>query len=176
MATYARAVELRTLTLDHPDARRLLDEVQQEYLQRYGGEDSTPYEDAQFAAPLGTFVAVYLDGVAVAGGGWRSLEAGPEFEAGDAELKRMYVVPAARRRGLARLVLAELERRAVAAGRRRLVLETGIRQPEAIELYLSSGYTRIPPFGVHRSAPGVRCFAKPLPVDDAACDAAMISR
>jgi GNAT superfamily N-acetyltransferase len=156
-------VELRTLTLDHPDAQRLVAEVQLEYVQRYGGEDSTPFEPAEFVPPLGTFVVVYLDGVAVASGGWRSHEAGAEFEDGDAEIKRMYVVPAARGQGFARLVLAELERRAVAAGRRRLVLETGTRQPEAIGLYLSSGYTEIPRFGVHRCEPDSRCFAKLLP-------------
>ncbi|MGH3929456.1 MAG: GNAT family N-acetyltransferase, partial [Pseudonocardiaceae bacterium] len=81
-----------------------------------------------------------------------------------AELKRMYVVPAARGRGLSRMLLAELERRAIAAGRRRMVLETGARQPESIGLYTSSGYTEIPRFGLYRCHPLSRCFAKPLPV------------
>ncbi len=76
----------------------------------------------------------------------------------------MYVVPAARGRGLSRVLLAELECRALAAGRRRLVLETGIRQPEAIGLYTSSGYTAIPRFGMYRYGPGNRCFGKLLPV------------
>ena len=52
----------------------------------------------------------------------------------------MFVVAAHRDRGHARAVLAELERSAAAAGRRRAVLETGTRQPEAIALYTSSGY------------------------------------
>lgn len=173
-------MELRTLTLDHPDVQRLVAAVQQEYVNRYGGEDSTPFEPAEFAPPRGTFLVGYLDGVAVASGGWRARAAGPEFAEGDAELKRMYVVPEARGRGLARQVLAELERSAVAAGRRRLVLETGTRQPEAIALYLSSGYTEIPRFGVHRCAPGSRCFGKLLlpteDADDAGCDPALITR
>ncbi|HEX4247931.1 MAG TPA: GNAT family N-acetyltransferase, partial [Pseudonocardia sp.] len=59
-------------------------------------------------------------------------------------------------------LLAELERTAVEAGARRMVLETGVAQPEAIQLYLSSGYLPIPKFGVYRHAPGSRCFAKPL--------------
>jgi GNAT superfamily N-acetyltransferase len=89
---------------------------------------------------------------------------GPEFAEGDAEVKRMYVVPAARGRRLSRVLLTELERRAVAAGQRRLVLETGTRQPEAIGLYTSSGYSEIPRFGVYRRDPRSRCFGKLLPV------------
>ncbi|MGH4013524.1 MAG: GNAT family N-acetyltransferase [Pseudonocardiaceae bacterium] len=157
-------MELQTVTLDHPDAQCLIAGVQQEYVHRYGGEDDTPIDVSEFAAPRGTFVVGYRHGVAVACGGWRCREAGPEFAAGDAEIKRMYVVPAQRGRGLSRVLLAELERRAVAAGRRRLVLETGTRQPEAIGLYVSSGYTAIPRFGKHRCAPASRCFAKLLPV------------
>ncbi|HEX2300388.1 MAG TPA: GNAT family N-acetyltransferase [Pseudonocardiaceae bacterium] len=157
-------MELRTLAFDHPDAQRLIAEVQQVYVQRYGGEDSTPTDACEFAAPRGTFVVGYLDEVAVACGGWRVCEPGPDFAAGDAELKRMYVVPGLRGRGLSRVLLAELERRAVAAGVRRLVLETGVRQPEAIGLYVSSGYVPIPRFGMHRCASQSRCFAKVLPV------------
>jgi hypothetical protein len=63
-----------------------------------------------------------------------------------------------------RLLLVELERRAVAADRRRLVLETGIRQPEAIGLYRSSGYSEIPRFGVYRCDARSRCFGKLLAV------------
>lgn len=157
-------MELRTRALDHLDARRLIAEVQQEYVQRYGGEDSTPTDAREFAEPRGTFVVGYLGAVAVACGGWRVRAAGPEFSAGDGELKRMYVVPALRGRGLSRVLLAELERRARAAGLRRLVLETGPRQPEAIGLYVSSGYTEIARFGVHRRNPACRCLAKVLPV------------
>ena len=91
-------------------------------------------------------------------------EPGPEFAEGDAEIKRMYVVPVVRGRGLSRLLLVELERRAVAADRRRLVLETGIRQPEAIGLYRSSGYSEIPRFGVYRWDARSRCFGKLLAV------------
>ena len=86
----------------------------------------------------------------------------PPRRDGDAELKRMYVAPAARGRGFARLLLAELERTASVAGARRMVLETGTRQPEAIALYRSSGYRPMPRFGIYREAPGSRCFAKPL--------------
>ena len=75
----------------------------------------------------------------------------------------MFVVAAHRGRGHARAVLAELERSAAAAGRRRTVLETGTRQPEAIALYTSSGYVPMTSFGVYRDSPNCRCFAKALP-------------
>ena len=147
---------------DHPDAVRLIAEVQQEYVRRYGGEDSTPLGPADFVPPRGLFMVGYLDGEPVVCGGWRAHDAGPQFADGDAEIKRMYVRPAWRGRGLARALLAELERTARAAGRRRLVLETGYAQPEAIGLYTSSGYTEITKFGFYRHAHGSVCYGKSL--------------
>jgi GNAT superfamily N-acetyltransferase len=146
-----------------PDAAKLIAEVQQEYVVRYGGHDSTPIDAAEFAPPLGLFLIGYRDGKAVVCGGWRAHDSTePHFADGDAEVKRMYVVPTARRRGLARLILAELERTARAAGRRRMVLETGTAQPEAIALYRSAGYTDIPKFGVYRCHDNSRHYGKVL--------------
>ena len=65
----------------------------------------------------------------------------------------------------ARLLLAHLEDTAAAAGRRRIVLETGTRQPEAIALYEREGYAPTEKFGVYRDEPDSRCYARPLPVD-----------
>jgi GNAT superfamily N-acetyltransferase len=81
---------------------------------------------------------------------------------GDAEVKRMWVGPAHRRRGIARALLAELERTAAAAGCTRTVLETGDRQPEAEAFYRAVGYTPVPPFGVYREEPGCLCLARDL--------------
>lgn len=158
-------LDLRLTPIDHPDAVRLTAEVQDLYRERYGDEDVTPMAPAEFAAPLGYFVVGYRGGVAVACGGWRARDAGPdpELRDGDAELKRMYVAAAHRGRGFARAVLADLERAALAAGRRRVVLETGTLQPEAIALYLSGGYAPMPNFGAYRCEPNSRCYAKPLP-------------
>lgn len=74
----------------------------------------------------------------------------------------MYVPAEHRGHGYARVVLAELESLANAAGYRRVILETGAAQPEAIALYLSSGYQTIAGFGLYRNSPNNRCFAKPL--------------
>jgi ribosomal protein S18 acetylase RimI-like enzyme len=74
----------------------------------------------------------------------------------------MYVAPAARGLGLARAMLAHLERTAAEAGAAVSILETGTRQPEAIELYESSGYVEVPKFGFYCHAPLSRCYAKRL--------------
>jgi len=150
-------VRIEVLTYDHPDSVALIADVQQEYVVRYGGEDRTPVDPAQFSPPLGLFLVAYVDDEPAACGGWRVHDT-------DVELKRMYVRPAFRGRGLARAVLAELERTAAAAGYARLVLETGDRQPEAIALYTSAGYTPVPRFGYYAGKPGAVHLGKELEV------------
>jgi GNAT superfamily N-acetyltransferase len=157
-------VEIRTARYDDPDAVKLNDLVQQEYVDRYGGGDLTQMDAAHFDPPHGLYLLAYDEnGEAVASGGWRAQDDSPEgFADGDAEIKRMFVVPRARGRGLARAILAELERTAAAAGRTRMVLETGNRQPEAIALYRSCGYTPVPKFGYYRHDELSVCLGKPL--------------
>ncbi|MDT7555640.1 MAG: hypothetical protein QOI68_110 [Pseudonocardiales bacterium] len=155
-------LDVRVVDYGHPDAAALVAAVQQVYVERYGGADATPVAPAEFAPPAGLFLVGYLDGAPVTCGGWRLRAAGPGLPATDAELKRMYVVAAVRGRGFARRLLTELERTAAEAGARRLVLETGTRQPEAIELYRSAGYQPIAGFGFYRDKPGSRYFGKPL--------------
>ncbi|WP_225846052.1 GNAT family N-acetyltransferase [Streptomyces sp. HPF1205] len=157
-------MEIRKTRYDHPDAVRLNELVQLEYVQRYGGGDLTHMAAAHFEPPQGLYLLVYdTDGTPVASGGWRAQDASPEgFEDGDAEIKRMFVVPEARGRGLARRLLAELEASASAAGRTRMILETGLKQPEAIALYESSGYTPIRKFGYYRDDELSVCLGKAL--------------
>ncbi|OEJ98129.1 GNAT family N-acetyltransferase [Streptomyces thermolilacinus] len=158
-------MNIRPMPFDHPDAVKLNDEVQLEYAERYDGDgDETPLDPAMFQPPRGLYLMAYdpLDRP-VATGGWRAMDAdGEGYADGDAELKRMYVVPEARGLGLARRILARLEEDARAAGRRRMVLETGTKQPEAIALYLSSGYELCEKFGLYRHHEDSRCFAKLL--------------
>ena len=156
-------MDIRVVAFDHPDAAKLMAEVQLEYVRRYGSEDETPMDPAEFAPPRGLFLVGYLDNVPVASGAWRAHDGpAPTFRPGDVEVKRMYVVESARGRGFARAMLAELERTAVAAGRRRVVLETGTEQPEAIALYRSSGYGEIPAFGYYGDLPESRYYGKDL--------------
>ncbi len=139
-------MRIEVVRYDAPDAAELIEEVQQEYVTRYGNRDGAPIDPAEFEPPKGLFLVGYLDGAPVVCGGWRS-------HGGDAEVKRMYVRTAARRLGLARAMLAELERTARAAGHTRMILETGQKQPEAVALYHSSGYTDITPFGHYADRP-----------------------
>lgn len=149
-------MQIKQVGYGDPDASKLISEVQQEYVVRYGGPDGTLVDPAEFTPPSGLFLVGYLDGLPVASGGWRS-------HGDDAEIKRMYVVPAARHRGLARQLLAELEHTAAAAGHHRVILESGSAQPEAIALYRSSGYTPIAPFGHYAGASGAIHLGKTLP-------------
>lgn len=160
-----RSLEVRRLPITHPDAALLVEQVQQEYVARYGGRDETPIDPAYFEEPMGAFFVGYLDGVPVVTGAWRRrtdvVVGGSSLTA---EVKRMYVAPGGRHLGLARAMLAHLEDTAREAGAEVMVLETGIRQPEAIALYESSGYTPVPGFGFYRDSPISRCFARPLQV------------
>ncbi|MFK4066055.1 GNAT family N-acetyltransferase [Streptomyces sp. NPDC029674] len=160
------SVELRTVTFAHPDAVRLNDRVQLEYAERYGDDgDLTHLDPTMFEPPRGLYLIAYDDeGTALATGGWRAMDENEEnYQDGDAELKRMYVTPEARGLGLARRILAALEADAKAAGRTRMVLETGTKQPEAIALYTSSGYTPAPEkFGYYRFDDLSRCYVKLL--------------
>ncbi|MBB5923250.1 GNAT superfamily N-acetyltransferase [Actinoalloteichus hoggarensis] len=161
-------MELRITPFDHPDAKRLIAEVQQEYVRRYGDEDQTPVAADQFAPPRGLFVIGYLDGRPVATGGWRRIVVGSDgmddshLRGDDAELKRMYVSAGFRGRGLARQTLVFLEQTAADAGCRRFILETGNAQPEAVALYGSSGYQPLPKYGHYRDDERSLCFAKVL--------------
>jgi GNAT superfamily N-acetyltransferase len=159
------SMNIRRVSFDHPDAVKLNDEVQAEYQMRYGdGGDATPLDPSHFEPPTGVYYIVYDEADRpIATGGWRSRDANEEGnEDGDAELKRMFVTEAARGRGLARRILAALEEDARAAGRLRMVLETGNKQPEAIALYTSSGYEPCTKFGYYRHYDDSLCYAKPL--------------
>ncbi|MGH3361182.1 MAG: GNAT family N-acetyltransferase [Nocardioides sp.] len=156
-------LRLERVGFGHPDAMLMIAGVQAEYVARYGGEDETPLDPVMFDPPRGSFFIAYAGDRPVAAGGWRRRD---DVEAlgstHTAEIKRMYVVPDARGRGLARRVLAHLEATARAAGAEVAILETGTRQPEAMGLYASSGYLEVPKFGFYCHAPLSRCYGKRL--------------
>jgi GNAT superfamily N-acetyltransferase len=160
-------LRIEHVPITHDDALLLIDEVQREYVVRYGGPDRTPLEPTYFEAPEGAFYVGYRDDVPVIMGGWRFRpdvsRLGSERAA---EVKRMYVAPAGRRGGLARLMLAHLEATARTAGADVMILETGTAQPEAMALYEASGYRVIEPFGYYRDAPLNRCYGRVLGVDE----------
>ena len=131
--------EFRAVRIDDPLAGPLVSELTHEYVTRYGpgGHDEMArYPAEEFAPPGGLLLLLLEDGAPVAGGAYRR-----HTDPGTAEVKRMWTHSAHRRRGLARRVLAELERAAAADGYRRFFLTTGPLQPEARGLYLATGYT-----------------------------------
>jgi ribosomal protein S18 acetylase RimI-like enzyme len=152
-------IELRPEPIDGPVATTLVARVQQEYVRRYGGPDTAPISAEEFAPPRGAFFVAYRDSEPVGCAGLRLVEPGL------AEIKRMYVDPAARQQGIARRLLSQLEASAVGLGARSIRLETGSEQPEAVALYGSAGYTRIPGFGIHAEDPRNICMAKSLPLN-----------
>lgn len=154
---------VQRLPITHPDAALLVEEVQAEYVRRYGSRDETPVDPLYFVEPRGAFFVGYLRDLPVVTGAWRRRsDVLVDGTLETAEVKRMYVAPGARRTGLARAMLAHLEATASDAGVEVMVLETGMRQPEAIALYVSAGYTPVPGFGFYKDSPISRCFARRL--------------
>lgn len=152
-------IEIRLAGYHSSEAQRLVEAALADLGGRYGGDgDATPVEPEQFNPPHGAFFVAYWEGEPVACGAWRSH--------GDdgtiAEIKRMYTVPAARGRGIARAVLSTVEHSAREHGRRQTVLEAGDRQPEAVSLYRSAGYRTIPNFGYYRDHPGCISLGRDL--------------
>lgn len=156
-------LRIERVPITHPDAQLLVEEVQQEYVARYGGRDRSPLSAAELEPPSGAFFVAYLDGVPVATGAWRfRADVSRLGSARPAEIKRMYVAPAARRKGLARHLLEHLEAAARAAGADVVILETGTAQPEAMALYVAAGYEPVEPFGLYRDSPRNRCYGRRL--------------
>lgn len=113
---------------------------------------STSWEEV--SPPKGAFLTLHDEEQTLACGGLRT------HAPGVGELKRMYIVPEARRRGLGQDLLEEMEHQARLLGFRRLVLDTSARLEVAISLYLANGYTETPPYNDNPYAE--RWFAKEL--------------
>jgi GNAT superfamily N-acetyltransferase len=150
--------EIRQVPLTDPAAEPLVRGLTAEYQRRYGGATSemSAYDPSDFEPPAGCLLVLTLDGKTVAGGGFRRLDEST------AEVKRMWTDPAYRRRGLARQILDLLEAEAAARGYRRLRLETGRAQPEAVALYTATGWGPGESYGRHRDSPRAVFFEKPL--------------
>lgn len=144
--------------LDSPAARELIAALDAELTSLYPDPRTRHFRlDAdEVGDGRGGFLVAYVDGAPVGCGAVRLLADG------DAEIKRMYTVPAARGRGVARGVLAALEVEALGLGARRVVLETGSYSPDAMGLYASAGYERIEPYGEYVLSPTSVCYAKRL--------------
>ncbi len=143
---------VRTTSAD-PDFRTLVQLLDQDLAARDGAEHGF-YAQFNTIAQLAHVVVAYQGEAPVGCGAFKP------YEANAVEIKRMYVQPAHRGRGVARAVLTELEHWASALGYIRCVLETGRRQPEAIALYQRSGYAFIPNYGQYVGVENSVCMER----------------
>jgi GNAT superfamily N-acetyltransferase len=141
---------------DSTDAQRLIAALDAHLASRYSAEQrfGPNLRPQQIAPGLGTFVIARAEGRAVGCGAVRRLD---EMSA---EVKRMYVEPELRGRGIAKLILDHLEAAALLMGIHRLVLETGIYQAEAIGLYRRMGFDPVRCWGEYADVLTSVCFEK----------------
>lgn len=154
MSTPSPGVELQVRPAGDPDLEVLLAEAVAELGRRYGGspeEYALHGEADHLLALVDAEPAGCIARVAVSEPGFTG-----------AEMKRVFVDPRFRGRGVARALVAGFERTARAAGAERVRLETGTKQPEAMALYESCGYRRTAPFGQWADDPMTVCYAKDL--------------
>ncbi|MGW0337558.1 GNAT family N-acetyltransferase [Streptomyces sp. NPDC003011] len=158
----ARELTVIQAPVSDPRVGHLLRGLGDEYSTRYGRDahaELARYPDEEFTAAHGGILLLLLaHGEPVAGGAFR------RYDETTAELKRIWTHSVHRRRGLARRVVAELEREASARGYRRIYLTTGPRQPEARGLYLATGYTPLFDTEADPETIGPLPFEKHLPV------------
>lgn len=155
------SVTVEKVAWSHGDAERLRAAQRAELDARYGSDDHEPG-----VIPSADDVPVFLiardgDGSAVVCGGLRPLDPSVLGD-GVAEIKRMYAAPGARGTGAAVRLLRALEDEARHLGVRRLVLETGTAQPDAVRFYTREGYDPIPLFGSYVGSEISLCFARSL--------------
>jgi GNAT superfamily N-acetyltransferase len=140
---------------ESPDFQDLVAELDA-YLRIVDGNDHSFYAQYNKIAKIKYVVVAYENKMPAGCGAIK------EYSADTVEVKRMYVPPAHRRKGIARSVLTELEKWAEEMGYKKCILETGHKQPEAISLYRSSGYKVIPNFGQYANVENSICFEKKI--------------
>jgi GNAT superfamily N-acetyltransferase len=159
--TTIEPITIRREDLLSPVANKLILTLNAELTERYPEDGANFFNlDAdEVSEGRGGFFVAYQNGNPIGCGAVRRVE--PHV----AEIKRMYVSPSARGLGVGRQILDVLEAEARKLGVRRIVLETGPRQPEAIALYTHAGFERIPLFGDYLNTPHPDlsvCMAKDL--------------
>jgi putative acetyltransferase len=156
-----RLEDVRTERADITSRRSqaLVDALDVELSARYPEERVNEYrvEPAEVSVDRGCFLVAIRGDVAIGCCALRRLSDN------SGEIKRMYVVPEERGRGVAKVLLMAIEDAARTLGIMRLVLETGVRQPEAIRLYERHGFARIPRFGDYMENPLSVWMGKDLP-------------
>jgi len=148
-------IKLIRTNSENTDFIELVRHLDADLAERDGSEHAF-YAQFNKIAKIKHVVVAYEDGTPIGCGAIK------EYETGTMEVKRMYTPPASRGKGMASRVLSELESWAAEMSCQKCVLETGIKQPEAIALYKKNGYQIIPNYGQYIGVDNSLCFEKLL--------------
>jgi putative acetyltransferase len=152
--------EVRSADPFAPESIRLIGELWRELNALYPEVLGAPFEPGDISGKRTAFVVGWVNDAAVGCGAFQPPT--DDDEVSIAEIKRMYVQPSARCRGIARAILMKLEQLASDCSYKLVRLESGKRQPDAIHLYETAGYHHIDPYGHHAEDPMSICFEKAL--------------
>jgi GNAT superfamily N-acetyltransferase len=139
----------------HEDFKKLVLLLDEELAQR-DGEEHAFYDQFNKIENINNVIVAYAGQQPVAAGAFK------KFSPEAVEIKRMFVMPGFRRKGIAFQVLEQLENWAAGLGCSYCVLETGKKQPEAIALYKKSGYKVIPNYGQYKNVANSVCMRKEI--------------
>lgn len=148
-------IKLLRTNSENTDFIKLVKQLDNELGNRNGDEQSF-YSQFNKLDKIKCTVVGYLEGQPVACGAIK------EYQQGIVEVKRMYVKNESRGFGLGYMLLEELEKWSLELGCQKCVLETGIKQLEAIGLYKKAGYKQIPNYGQYEGVENSVCFGKKL--------------
>ncbi|WP_295654529.1 GNAT family N-acetyltransferase [uncultured Mucilaginibacter sp.] len=140
---------------DSPDFKALVALLDKELDERYGAQQEF-FGQFNSLAQIKQVVVAYADDVPAGCGAIK------EYEAATTEVKRMFVKPGFRGKGIAAAISAELEKRAKESGYSHTILQTGLNQPEAVALYAKAGYWHIENYGQYAGTDDSICMKKKL--------------
>ena len=151
-------IEIERADINSPVVGELITALNAELKRQYPEEGATHFRlnSEEVAEGRGAFLVAYASGKPIGCGAIRKLDSET------AEIKRMYVIPEVRGKGISKKILLALEQEGRRLGIRRIVLETGERQIEAMALYARAGFARIPLFGEYLNSPLSICMAKEI--------------
>jgi putative acetyltransferase len=152
-------LSIKRVTNEDSDFNKLVDLLDQD-LNNRNYEDQAVYDPYNKIVSLNTVVVAYLKDEAVGCGCFK------KYNPSTVEMKRVYVKPSVRGKGIAKQIMADLELWAMQLGYKKAILETGINQPEAIGLYERLGYKRIPNFDQYANMPSSVCMEKLLSISN----------
>jgi putative acetyltransferase len=148
-------ITIKRTNSENNDFRELVKELDFD-LKIRDGEDHVFYAQLNKIDTIKYALVAYEDDVPVGSGAIRP------YSNDAVEVKRMYVRAGKRGQGIASIILKELENWGLELGYKKCMLETGKRQPEAIQLYKKNNYKMIPNFGKYENVENSVCFEKEL--------------